>query len=345
MPFLATVLLALCQLPAAQDAAHAKLAYDAALAQKQKGELVEAASSFDALVLTYPTSPLVAPSLVEAGVCWFTIGRDALELHRPTPKTREAFGTALQYFDRVTKEWPKGAAASRAQYMRGSTRLFAGELELAEAAYDGVLVNFAADPNYVGKALERRGFVRRQLMKNDAAAGDLRAYLERHPKGEAVASVKQYLEMLPLLDKAAPAWTAKTWVQGEPTPLELCGGQVVALYFFASWCPNCAKELPFMLDLARRFTPRGVTFVGVMDESKGQTAQSLAKYLAEKKLTFPVLLQDGSVSTAYGTPSIPHLVLIDRAGRARWRDNPANLADWTLETLLAEDGHEVVGGK
>lgn len=337
---LAAACLTLLQLPSAQDAANAKLAYDAALAQKQKGELVEAASSFDALVLTYPTSPLVPPSLVEAGVCWFTIGRDALDLHRTTPKAREAFDTALGYFDRVTKEWPQGAVASRAQYMRGSTRLFAGELELAEAAYDGVLVNFSTDPNYVGKALERRGFVRRQLLKNEAAAADLRAYLERYPKGESAASVKQYLDMLPLLDKPAPAWEAKTWVQGDPTPLELCGGQVVAVYFFASWCPNCAKELPSVLDLVKRFAPRGVTFVGVMDESKGQTAPSLAKYLAEKKITFPVLLQDGSVSSSYGTPTIPHLVLIDRAGRARWRDNPANLADWTLETLLAEDGHE-----
>lgn len=332
-------------LAAPQDAKPDKLAYDAAQAQKKRGENREAAGAFEALALTYPDSPLAPNSLVEAGVCWFTVGRDSLELHRVTPKAREAFDAALGVFDRVTKQWPKSGVASRAQYMRGSTRLFAGELELAEAAYDGVLSNFPADANYLAKALERRGFVRRQLMKNADAVVDMKAYLERYPKGESAAAVQQYVELSKLLDQPAPTWTADAWVQGEPTPLELCGGRVVALYFFASWCPNCAKELPFMLDLEKRFTPRGVAFVGVMDQSRGQTVASLATYLREKKLGFPVLQHAGPVSTAYGLPSIPHLVLIDRAGRVRWRDNPANLADWTLEKLLAEDGHEVLEGK
>lgn len=337
--------LTLSPFAAAQDAKPDKLAYDAALAQKKRGEHRDAAGAFEALALTYPDSPLAPTSLVEAGVCWFTAGRDALELHRVTPEARAAFDAALGLFDRVTKQWPGAPVASRAQYMRGSTRLFAGEVELAEAAYEGVLANFSADPNYVSKALERRGFVRRQLMKNSDAIVDLRAYLERYPQGESVASVRQYLELAKALDQPARPWSAQTWVQGGPAPLELLGGQVVALYFFASWCPNCAKELPFVLDLEKRFTPRGVAFVGAMDHSRGQTAESLRKYLPEKKIPFPVFMHDGATSTEYGLPSIPHLVLIDRAGRMRWRDHPANLSDWTLETLLAEHGHEQLGEK
>jgi thiol-disulfide isomerase/thioredoxin len=339
MTVLAALVLVLLPFAASQDPKPDKLAYDAASAQKKSGALRDAAGSFEALALTFPDSPLAPTSMVEAGVCWFTVGRDALELHRTTPASREAFEHALVLFDRVTKQWPKEAVASRAQYMRGSTRLFAGELELAEAAYDGVLRNFATDPNYVAKALERRGFTRRQLMRNADAIVDLRDYLERHPKGDAAAVVQQYLDMSKLLDQPAPLWTAETWVQGEPAPLELLGGRVVALYFFASWCPNCAKELPFMLDLAKRFTPKGVVFVGATDHSRGQTAESVKKYLVDSKIPYAVLMQNGTVSTDYGLPSIPHLLLIDRAGRVRWRDNPANLADWTVERLLAEDGH------
>ncbi|MCE9595467.1 MAG: redoxin family protein [Planctomycetes bacterium] len=342
MPVLAALALALFPCVAPQDFKPDKQAYDAAKAQKDKGALSDAAGSYEALALTFPESALAPHSLVEAGVCWFTLGRDALELHRTTPKSREAFDHALGLFDRVTKQWPTEAVASRAQYMRGSTRLFAGEIELAEAAYDGVLANFAIDPNYVSKALERRAFTRRQLMRNADAIVDMRAYLERYPKGDAAAVVQQYLGMSSLLDKPAPPWVAETWVQGEPAPLELLGGQVVALYFFASWCPNCAKELPFIQDLTKRFAPKGVVFVGAVDHSRGQTADTVKKYLLESKIPFAVLMQSGTVSTDYGLPSIPHLVLIDRAGRVRWRDNPSNLVDWTVERLLAEDGHGAV---
>jgi outer membrane protein assembly factor BamD (BamD/ComL family) len=345
MPHFLSLALAFFCVCVQQDAKPDKLAYDAAMAQKKQGANREAAGAFEALALTYPDSPLAPNALVEAGVCWFTVGKDALEVHRVTAKSREAFDSALALFDRVTKTWPQNPVASRAQYMRGSTRLFAGEVELAEAAYDGVLSNFAIDKNYVAKALERRGFVRRQLMRNTDAIADLKAYLEAYPKGESAASVQQYLQLSNLLDQPAPIWTAETWVQGEPAPLELLGGQVVGLYFFATWCPNCAKELPFILDFAKRFEPKGVKLVGVMDHSRGQTAESIKAYLLEKKISFPVLLQSGSVSTDYGTPSIPHLLLIDRAGRVRWRDNPANLADWTVEKLLAEHGGEALGGK
>jgi hypothetical protein len=34
-------------------------------------------------------------------------------------------------------------------------------------------------------------------------------------------------------------------------------------------------------------------------------------------------------------------VLIDRLGRVRWHDNPANLQDATLELLLGEDPDRV----
>jgi thiol-disulfide isomerase/thioredoxin len=309
-------------------------AWTSASALKSKGRLREAAAAFEAFPGAYPSSPRAVEALVEAGVCWFTFGRSAQVLHRATPQSSEAFDRALALFDRVTREHPKDAAASRAQYMKGSTRLFDGKLKDAEQAYAAVLDAYSADAGYVAKSLERRAFVRRHLLDSAGAIADLELFLKSYAKPDTLESAKQNLALARTLEKPAIAWTAEAWVQGEPATLESFAGQTLGIYFFATWCPHCAEELPFVLDLAQRYAPQGLALVGVVNHSKGQTVDSVKAYLVEKQIAFPVLMDPGVTMSSYGAPTIPHLVLVDREGKLRWRDNPSNLADWTIDTLL-----------
>ena len=139
-----------------------------------------------------------------------------------------------------------------------------------------------------------------------------------------------------LLDKPAPIYRAESWFNGEPAPLELQSGSVVALYFFATWCPNCAAELPFVLDLEQRIAPRGVRFIGIVDHSQCQTPEVVKQYLATKQIAFSVLQDNGEAAAMYKATTIPMLVLIDRSGNLRWCDKPSVLADWTIENLVNE---------
>src|SRR4029079_7272337 len=106
------------------------------------------------------------------------------------------------------------------------------------------------------------------------------------------------------------------------------------LYFYASWCPTCARELPAVLDVQRRFDAQGVRFVGIVNHGNGQTVEQVEKHMADNKIPFPILMDAGETTKAYGATNIPFLVLVDREGKVRWRDTPANLNDRTLEKLI-----------
>lgn len=334
MKIAALLLLAFAPLLSAQTEQEA---WDKADALKKRAAYADAAAAWEAFPTAFPQSPRAAQALVEAGVCWFSAGRAAQQLHRNTPQSRVSFDRGLALFDRVVKEHPKEPIASRARHMRGSTHLFSGELEQAETAYTSVLEEFAFDRSYVDKALEYRAMTRRHLLKNELAIADMERWLKDFATPAKLETMKSELSIARLLDKPAPPYKPERWISGQPSPIELLGGQVVALYFWATWCPNCAKEEPFILDLERRYAPQGLVLIGVTDHQKNQTPDVILKHVTERKYGFPVYQDNGGSAVAYKALAIPHLVLIDRHGKVRWADNPAELSDWTVERLLTED--------
>ncbi|MCC7012938.1 MAG: redoxin family protein [Planctomycetes bacterium] len=313
--------------------------WDAANALRSKAAYPEAAAAFEAFPAQFPQSTRATQALIEAGVCWFSGARSAQVMRRNTPEAEARFAKGLALFDRVIAEHPKEPIASRAAHMRGSTFLFSGRLAEAELAYSRVLEELAFDPSYVEKALEYRANTRRHLLKTGLALADFERFLREFPKSQRADSLKKTLEIARTLDKPAPPYAPEQWISGDPTPLELQSGHVVALYFWATWCTNCAKEQPFLLDLVKRYTPKGVVFVGVTDHQQGQSADQVKKHVAQHGYTFPVFQDAGATSLAYKVASIPHLVLIDREGKVRWSDNPANLCEATLDAILAAEPH------
>lgn len=315
----------------------------AAMAQKQAKRGADAALAFEAIAKAYPQSARAGEALVEAGVAWFAVARGQQVLHRNPPAARESFARALGFFERVSEERPGDPSAGRAQYMCGSVQLFLGDLAAAERAYGRVLERFPADAKYAPKALERRAFVRRHRLDARGALEDLARYRRERPKGEDAESVARELERMQAYGKPAPELVAEAWLQGEPQSLAALRGDVVAVYFFASWCESCAEEKAFVNDLHRRFEERGLRWIGVVDRQRGQTPESLRPFLAKEGYAFPVMLDRGATTTAFSATKVPELVLIDRLGRVRWHDTVANLADETLETLLTEDPALVPG--
>jgi thiol-disulfide isomerase/thioredoxin len=317
----------------AQDSEQA--AWDAASALKKRADYRGAAEAFDKLRAHNPQSPRAVEALVEAGVCWFSDGRSKLELHRVTEEARKSFALSLARFDGVTADHSKSPHTSRAQYMKGSVQLFMGELEASRLAYASVLDTYSLDRNYVGKALERHASVQRHLLRPREALSDMRRWAKEFgAPADTLAAVNKQIALTSKLDKPAPPYEAEVWVQGDPAPVELMGGHVVAVYFFATWCPNCAKETPYLADLERRFGERGLKVIGVMDHSKGQTPESVRAHLDENEVPFTVMMDSGQAAVAYGASALPFVALIDADGKLRWTDNPANLCDWTIEALL-----------
>jgi thiol-disulfide isomerase/thioredoxin len=325
------------QAPAAQKVSPEDAAWAAAHALKRKADYERAAQAVATFAQTFPGTPHAVEAQVEDGVCWFSLGRSRQKLQRNDSASLAAFAQARARFDAVLDQHAGDPLAPRAQYMRGTVALFSGDLLLADTEYGRAIERYGHDVKYGPKSLERRAAVRRHLLQAAGARADLQRYVKEFPKGEDVESVKRYLEYLSQFEKPAPELAAEAWVQGDAVTLAGLKGDPVILYFFATWCENCEKARPFLLDLHQRYEAMGVRMIGVVDHSQGQTLESVRAFLVEKGIRFPVMMDSGRTTAAYKGQKIPDIVLLDRLGRVRWHDNPANLQDATVELLLTED--------
>ena len=127
----------------------------------------------------------------------------------------------------------------------------------------------------------------------------------------------------------APDWLIGQWFNtAEPLTLKALRGRVVVLHAFQMLCPGCvAAGLPQAQRIAKTFDPRHVAVVGihtVFEHHAAMTAEALAAFIHEYRLTFPIGIDlPGTAGpiprtmAAYGMQGTPTLILIDRLGRLR----------------------------
>lgn len=127
---------------------------------------------------------------------------------------------------------------------------------------------------------------------------------------------------------------------GESFTTSQLRGKVTVINFWATWCPDCVKEMPRMVEAHRKFAPRGYETVAVAVRDHPNRVAAFAQV---EKLPFKVALDlTDDVSRRFGDVRItPTTFVIDRRGRMvrRFVGEP----DWkefdrVVEKALAEPG-------
>jgi peroxiredoxin len=89
-------------------------------------------------------------------------------------------------------------------------------------------------------------------------------------------------------------------------------GKVVVLNFWATWCPPCRKEMPDLESLYQQFKSQGLVILAISDED----AVKVNPFIAERKITYPVLLDPGrTVNELFQIQGIPKTFVYDRSGK------------------------------
>jgi thiol-disulfide isomerase/thioredoxin len=127
---------------------------------------------------------------------------------------------------------------------------------------------------------------------------------------------------------------------GTPWRLSERRGKVVLLDVWATWCEPCREALPLYQDLAKEFAARGLEVYAINIDAD---AKVIAPFLAESKLTLPVLLDPEAAQSTVTlhVKMMPTSYLIDRTGRVRHVHegfDDGQLSTWLseIEALLAE---------
>jgi peroxiredoxin len=131
------------------------------------------------------------------------------------------------------------------------------------------------------------------------------------------------ITLLSLLTVVPPSYAASTRTQETAPDFTLSDmqgiahklidyrGSVVVLNFWASWCPECVREMPSLDSLYNRLKKDGLAVIGVsVDRARADIAQLAGK------VSYPVLLDErGDVFVKkYTITRLPATIIIDRDG-------------------------------
>jgi peroxiredoxin len=108
----------------------------------------------------------------------------------------------------------------------------------------------------------------------------------------------------------APDWTLRD-AEGRAHSLSQYRGRVVVLDFWATWCAPCAKVMPRMEKLHRKYGARGVAVFGVSSFETGDPVAVMKK----KNCTYGLLLKGEEIAPAYGVETLPAVCVIGPDGR------------------------------
>jgi len=90
-------------------------------------------------------------------------------------------------------------------------------------------------------------------------------------------------------------------------------GRTVVVEFWASWCPFCAKQNPYLEKLHRAHGGKGLV---VLTFTLDQTDEAARKYLAAHHYTFAAARSNRQIESWFGgRRTLPELVVIDPQGR------------------------------
>ena len=115
-----------------------------------------------------------------------------------------------------------------------------------------------------------------------------------------------------LVGKPAPDFKLKDLNKADVTMSEQ-KGSVVIVDFWATWCGPCVQSLPHLNQLYQDKKAAGLKVFAVsVDEDK----EKVPPFVADKKLTFTVLLDNDEqkVAEKYGVQGIPQTVIIGKDG-------------------------------
>ncbi|MDX9874010.1 MAG: DsbE family thiol:disulfide interchange protein [Spongiibacteraceae bacterium] len=141
-----------------------------------------------------------------------------------------------------------------------------------------------------------------------------------------------------LLNKPLPAFELTDLHEGRPVTSDDLKGRVALVNVWATWCPSCYYEHPYLNQLEER----GVVIYGVNYKDVPEKAK---QWLAEKGDPYALVLDDrqGRLGLDLGVTGAPETYVIDHRGTVRMRyQGPLDERVWQesfaalIEQLQAE---------
>lgn len=217
---------------------------------------------------------------------------------------------------------------------------------------DGLLMGRKLDadpwlPLALGAAIEVHAQVLAARGERGEAVDYLRTQLQAFAATSVGVRIRKNLNLLSMEGKPAPPLEEAEWLGAKPPTLAALRGHAVLLFFWAHWCVDCKAELPFLVDLMKKYGPRGLVLIGPTklygyaaggeDASPAAEKQYIEKvhrelYGALPEMAVPIGAKN---FLTYGASTVPTIVLIDGRGIVRFY-HPGALPEGELAARIED---------
>ena len=125
--------------------------------------------------------------------------------------------------------------------------------------------------------------------------------------------------------------------EGRSVDLNQFAGKVVLIDFWASWCPDCAREMPEVQHVYNLFESKGFAILGVsLDRDRRAMDNYIAKHLIPWPQYFDGKGWKSDLVTKYSVQEIPEMWLINKEGILETTSADVTQLASTVERMVAE---------
>ncbi len=134
---------------------------------------------------------------------------------------------------------------------------------------------------------------------------------------------KQYVKTKLAKGMPSPKFIDYEKIDRETVSLDDLKGKYVYIDMWATWCPPCKAEIPFLQKIETEYHDKNIEFVSISIDSRDDYF-TWSDMVEEKSLSGIQLYanEDKSFTTAYRINDIPRFILIDPAGNIVNQDAP-----------------------
>jgi thiol-disulfide isomerase/thioredoxin len=143
----------------------------------------------------------------------------------------------------------------------------------------------------------------------------------------------------PLQDTKAPEFQMTKLGSTEKVKLSDFSGKPVLVNFWATWCPPCRYEMPWLLNVYNKYKDQGFVVLGVDAGEKvpaDMVEATVRQYVESQGLEFPILMDQGTyqLQQSWGVGGLPASFIINPKGTISYVHTGMFPNEATLENLV-----------
>ena len=118
----------------------------------------------------------------------------------------------------------------------------------------------------------------------------------------------------PAIGSVAPDFSLKSVPEGKTVTLSSLRGKAVVVNFWATWCGPCKIEMPWLVDLQKKYGDQGLQIVGITKDDTNEA--TIEKFTKKMGVNYTVLVGNQHVVDLYGgVGGLPTSFFVNRSGK------------------------------